>query len=92
MWPSVTSHTQACLDLRYAALVGPEGMTRLKIVRNERLIEFEQNKNVFPKLLHIYNGPHDHQYLWNESVNILDFFTESQQLKETSEGITFSCV
>ena len=46
----------------------------------------------FLNLIHIYNDPHDHQYLWNESVNILNFFIESHQLKETSEGITFSCV
>ena len=46
----------------------------------------------FLNLIHIYNDPHHHQYLWNESVNILDFFIESHQLKETSEGITFSCV
>ena len=33
----------------------------------------------------------DHQYLWKESTNVLDFFiTDSNQGKETSEINTFN--
>ena len=45
VWPGMASHIEDYLDLSYVLLVGFKSMSRLKIVRNERLIDFEGNKD-----------------------------------------------
>ena len=80
MWLVVASYTQ------YVSLVGMEGMARLKMVLDERLINFEW-KQVVSHLIHkfqiiVWNmilsnwikWLFDHQYFYKESVNIFDFF------------------